>query len=257
MPSDSEQKSLEPALYVVATPIGNLEDITLRALNTLKAASLIACEDTRQTVKLLRHYAIPEKPLVSYHNFNERNATERILTELENGKSVALVSDAGTPLISDPGFTLIRAASEKGIKIIPVGGISAVASAVSVCPIPIRYFHFEGFLPQKKGRQTRLKTLALLDSAVVLYESPHRILKLLDELHLHLGNRRVMIGREMTKLYEEFLVGSVEEVRAKLSAKKILGEFVVIVDSSENASKNQADFDDEADSNTNRDAADE
>lgn len=216
-------------LYIVATPIGNLEDITLRALNTLKAVDLIACEDTRQTLKLLRHYNISDKPLFAYHNFNERTATERIISELLQGKSVALVSDAGTPSISDPGFFLVRAAHEHGLRVVPIAGVSALTAAISVSPIPIRYFHFEGFLPQKKGRQTRLKHLALLGSTVIFYESPHRLLKLLDELALHFGNPTVMIARELTKLHEEILLGSPAELKAKFESKKVLGECVVIV----------------------------
>jgi 16S rRNA (cytidine1402-2'-O)-methyltransferase len=190
---------------------------------------LIACEDTRQTVKLLRHFGIAQKPLISYHNFNERAAAEQILCEIQREKSVALVTDAGTPAISDPGFFLVREAYRREIKVVPIGGISALTAAVSICPIPIRYFHFEGFLPQKKGRQTRLKTLARLDAAVVLYESPHRILKLLDEIEVYFGNPTVMIARELTKVFEEILVGSLSEMKAKLSSKKLLGEFVVIV----------------------------
>ncbi|MFQ3598809.1 MAG: 16S rRNA (cytidine(1402)-2'-O)-methyltransferase [Chloroherpetonaceae bacterium] len=241
-------------LYIVATPIGNLEDITLRALNTLKTVDLIACEDTRQTLKLLRHYSISDKPLLAYHNFNERTATERIIAELLQGKSVALVSDAGTPAISDPGFFLVRAAHERGLRVVPIAGISALTAALSVSPIPIRYFHFEGFLPQKKGRQTRLKYLASLGSTIVFYESPHRILKLLDELQEHFGNPTVMIARELTKLHEEILLGSPQELKAKFESKKILGEFVVIVHS-ELASDRESPSEDFSENNpTNTDA---
>ncbi|MFN3560571.1 MAG: 16S rRNA (cytidine(1402)-2'-O)-methyltransferase [Chloroherpetonaceae bacterium] len=218
-------------LYIVATPIGNLEDITLRALHTLKTVDLIACEDTRHTLKLLRHYNISDKPLFAYHTFNERTATERLINELLQGKSVALVSDAGTPSLSDPGFFLVRAAHEQGLRVVPIAGVSALTAAVSVSPIPIRYFYFEGFLPQKKGRQTRLKYLASLSTTVILYESPHRLLKLLDELTEYFGNPTVMIARELTKLHEEILLGSPSELKAKFSSKKILGEFVVIVHS--------------------------
>ncbi len=218
-------------LYIVATPIGNLEDITLRALHTLKTVDLIACEDTRHTLKLLRHYSISDKPLFAYHNFNERTATERLINELLQGKSVALVSDAGTPSLSDPGFFLVRAAHERGLRVVPIAGVSALTAAVCVSPIPIRYFYFEGFLPQKKGRQTRLKYLASLGTTVILYESPHRLLKLLDELTEYFGNPTVMIARELTKVHEEILLGSPSELKAKFSAKKILGEFVVIVHS--------------------------
>lgn len=216
-------------LFIVATPIGNLEDITLRALNVLKSVDLIACEDTRQTLKLLRHFGITEKPLVSYHNFNERTASEKILSELEQEKTVALVTDAGTPAISDPGFFLVRQAYKRDLKVVPIGGISALTAAISICPIPIRYFHFEGFLPQKKGRQTRLKSLANLGSTVVFYESPHRVLKLLDEIEAYFGNPSIMVARELTKIYEEVIVGSLLEVKLKISSKKLLGEFVVIV----------------------------
>ncbi len=242
-------------LYIVATPIGNLEDITLRALNTLKAVDLIACEDTRHTLKLLRHYGISDKPLFAYHNFNERTATERIIAELLEGKSVALVSDAGTPSISDPGFFLVRAAHEHSLPVVPVPGISALTAAVSVSPIPIRYFHFEGFLPQKKGRQTRLKYLASLGSTVILYESPHRLLKLLDELALHFGNPTVMIARELTKVHEEILLGSPKELKAKFESKKILGEFVVIVHS-ENASHTESTSDNFSEHNLTQNHAD-
>ncbi len=241
-------------LYIVATPIGNLEDITLRALNTLKTVDLIACEDTRQTLKLLRHYNISDKPLFAYHNFNERTATERIIAELLQGKSVALVSDAGTPSISDPGFFLVRAAYTHELRVVPIPGISALTAAVSVSPIPIRYFHFEGFLPQKKGRQTRLKHLASLGSTIIFYESPHRILKLLDELQEYFVNPTVMIARELTKLHEEILLGSPAELKAKFESKKILGEFVVIVHC-EHTSNSASPSDDFSENNpTNTDA---
>lgn len=226
-------------LYVVATPIGNLDDITLRALQTLKAVDLIACEDARQTLKLLRRYEIPDKPLLTHHAFNERSTTERIIAELQQGKSVALVSDAGTPAISDPGFYLVRAAWERGVRIEPIPGPSALVAAISVSPIPIRRFCFEGFLPQKKGRRARLKRLAELGETIALYESPHRILKLLDELIEHFSNPTVMLARELTKLHEEILVGKASELKAKLAERKILGEFVVIVDSP-NASSEQS-----------------
>jgi 16S rRNA (cytidine1402-2'-O)-methyltransferase len=234
-------------LYIVATPIGNLDDITLRALTILKTADVIACEDTRHTLKLLQHFGITNKKLVSYHNFNERGSTDRLLAHLENGESVALVSDAGTPSISDPGFYLVRAAHQKGIRVVPIGGISAITAAISVCPIPIRYFYFEGFLPQKKGRQTRLKFLATLESTIIFYESPHRLLKLLDELLIHIGNRQLMIGRELTKLHEELFVGTALEAKQEFSEKKILGEFVIIVDSKNSATENNSDeaFDDD------------
>jgi len=221
----------QPAtLYVVATPIGNLDDITLRALETLRQTPIVACEDTRQTLKLLRRFNLPEKELIPYHAFNERTATEKILTHLEHGRDVALVSDAGTPAISDPGFYLVRAAFEHGVKVVPIAGVSALTAAISVCPLPINRFYFEGFLPHKKGRQSRLKFLASLSlEAIIFYESPHRLLKLLEELHTYFGDAQAMIARELTKVHEEILVGTLSELRQKCSAKKILGEFVVIL----------------------------
>lgn len=218
-------------LYVVATPIGNLGDITLRALETLRRVSVIACEDTRETLKLLRHYDLGEKELIRYHNFNERNASEKILLRLEQGEEIALVSDAGTPAISDPGFYLVRAAFERGIKVVPIAGVSALTAAVSVCPLPINRFYFEGFLPHKKGRQSRLKFLASQSlEAIIFYESPHRLLKLLEELQTYFGsNAKAMVARELTKLHEEIVVGSLSELKAMFSSKKVLGEFVVVL----------------------------
>ncbi|ACF12504.1 Uroporphyrin-III C/tetrapyrrole (Corrin/Porphyrin) methyltransferase [Chloroherpeton thalassium ATCC 35110] len=237
--TSSTTTTLEPALYIVATPIGNLEDMTFRAVTTLRAADCIACEDTRQTRKLLQHFAIDSKTLLSYHNFNERTASAKILEFLQSGKSVALVSDAGTPVISDPGFFLVRAARDAGFRVVPIPGASALAAAVSVSPLPVNRFYFEGFLPQKKGRQTRLQYLAELESSVVLYESPHRILKLLDELSAHFGDRQIMLAREMTKIYEEFLLGTIAEAKANLQERKIQGEFVVIVEGKNAKSKNE------------------
>ncbi|MBC8044619.1 MAG: 16S rRNA (cytidine(1402)-2'-O)-methyltransferase [Rhizobacter sp.] len=218
-----------PTLYIVATPIGNLEDITLRALRVLRSVSTIACEDTRNTLNLLRHFEIVGKSLLSYHNFNERSCTEKILSLLESGESVALVSDAGTPGISDPGFYVVREAWKRGFNVSPVAGASALAAAVSASPLPINRFHFEGFLPQKKGRQTRLKFLSALETTIILYESPHRFLKLLAELQAYLGDRTITVARELTKLHEEFQTGKLSEIILKFSTRKILGEFVIIV----------------------------
>lgn len=223
----------------MATPIGNLDDMTFRAVATLRAADCIACEDTRQTRKLLQHFAIDSKTLISYHNFNERTASTKILDFLRSGKSVALVSDAGTPIISDPGFFLVRAAREEDFRVVPIPGASALAAAVSVSPLPVNRFFFEGFLPQKKGRQTRLKYLAELESSVALYESPHRILKLLDELLAHFGDRQIMLAREMTKIYEEFILGTISEVKESFQERKIQGEFVVIVEGKNVKSKKE------------------
>lgn len=232
-------------LYIVATPIGNLGDITLRAIEVLRETPVLACEDTRQTLKLLRQFDLPEKELISYHAFNERAAAEKILSRLEQGQNVALVSDAGTPAISDPGFYLVRAAFERGVKVAPIAGVSALTAAISVCPLPINRFCFEGFLPRKKGRQSRLKFLAAhAQSAIVFYESPHRLLKLLEELQTCFGDAQAMIARELTKAHEEIVVGSLSELRKKFSEKKILGEFVVILSPTSNAAE-QSDETDE------------
>ncbi len=231
---------LSATLYIVATPIGNLDDITFRAVQTLRETPIIACEDTRRAGQLLRYLNLPEKELVSYHNFNERQCAEKLLARLARGESVALVSDAGTPSVSDPGFYLVRAAHREGIRVVPIAGVSALTAAVSVCPLPINRFYFEGFLPHKKGRQTRLKFLAALECAVVLYESPHRIIKLLDEVQTHFGSRQVMIARELTKLYEEILIGLPVDLKEKLSSKKILGEFVIVVSPSAASDKDDA-----------------
>ncbi|MCS7014417.1 MAG: 16S rRNA (cytidine(1402)-2'-O)-methyltransferase [Chloroherpetonaceae bacterium] len=217
-------------LYVVATPIGNLGDITLRALETLRKVSVIACEDTRETLKLLRHYDLGKKELIGYHNFNERQASEKILARLEQGEEIALVSDAGTPALSDPGFYLVRAAFERGIKVVPIVGASALTAAISVCPLPVNRFYFEGFLPHKKGRQSRLRFLASQSlEAIIFYESPHRLLRLLEELQTYFGDARAMVARELTKLHEEIVVGTLSELKATFSSKKILGELVVVL----------------------------
>ncbi len=227
----SQCKMTAPAtLYIVATPIGNLSDMTLRAIEVLRQTPVLACEDTRQTLKLLQHFNLPKKELISYHAFNERAVTEKILARLEQGQNVALLSDAGTPAISDPGFYLVRAAFERQLKVVPVAGVSALTTAISVCPLPVNRFCFEGFLPHKKGRQSRLKFLAAhAQSAIVFYESPHRLLKLLEELQTYFGDAQAMIARELTKVHEEIVVGSLSELRQRFSGKKILGEFVVIL----------------------------
>uniref|UniRef100_Q3APW8 Ribosomal RNA small subunit methyltransferase I n=1 Tax=Chlorobium chlorochromatii (strain CaD3) TaxID=340177 RepID=Q3APW8_CHLCH len=222
--------SLQPAtLYVVATPLGNLEDITLRAIKILQQVEIIACEDTRRASILLKHLAISGKRLISYHTQNEPRAIAQIVALLEEGNNVALITDAGTPAVSDPGFALLRAVHERGIVALPIPGASAVTAALSVCPLPLNTFLFGGFLPHKKGRKTKLAQLSAIGQPFVLYESPYRIHKLLDELEAILPNAQLFIGREMTKLHEEYLTGSIEEMRQHLTSSKTKGEFVVIV----------------------------
>ena len=220
-------------LYVVATPLGNLEDITLRALKTLKASGAIACEDTRRASILLKHFDITGKKLVSYHNYNEPRAIGQIISLLEEGTDVSLITDAGTPVISDPGYALLHALHEQGLQVIPIPGASALTAALSVCPLPVNNFFFAGFLPHKKGRKSRLEYLVALHASFVLYESPFRIIKLLDELSSLVPDAQIFIGREMTKIYEEYLTGTPEEIRQQLADGKTRGEFVIVVHPSE------------------------
>ncbi len=216
-------------LYIVATPLGNLEDITLRAIDTLKSADAIACEDTRRASILLRHLGINGKKLISYHAFNETKAINSILNLLEDSLDVAVITDAGTPAISDPGFALVRAVYELPAKVIPVPGPSAVTAALSACPLPVHNFFFAGFLPHKKGRKSKLEFLASIDSTVVLYESPHRILKLLNEIENYFPGSQAFIAREITKLHEEYLCGPPSEMIEHFTGEKTRGEFVVVV----------------------------
>lgn len=213
-------------LYTIATPIGNLDDITFRAINTLKEVDVIACEDTRHTLKLLNHYEI-NKPLVSYHQHSKVSKIDHLIEDLKSGKNIAIVTDAGTPGISDPGQVLISKAVEEGIKVIPIPGPSAVITALSAAGVPTDSFVFLGFLPHKKGRKTLIESLKEEKRTIVFYESPHRIEKLLGELKEVLGNRQIVVARELTKMFEEILKGTVEEVQGRL--KTIKGEFVVII----------------------------
>lgn len=216
-------------LYIVPTPIGNLEDITLRAINVLKSADLILAEDTRTSSFLLKHLQI-EKPLKSYHQHNEHKILDEILALLNSGKNIALVSDAGTPAISDPGFLLIREAIANGVSVISLPGATAFVPALVNSGLPCNEFSFYGFLPQKKGRQTKLKLLAQEEKTFVLYESPFRLVKLLQELKEHVGQgRRASVSRELTKLFEETKRGTLEELIVFYSSKIVKGEIVVVV----------------------------
>ncbi len=217
-------------LYVVATPIGNLEDITYRAVRVLREADRIACEDTRQTRKLLEHYGIA-KPTVSYHEHNEQERSAELAGRLLGGEIIALVSDAGVPLISDPGYRLVRAALEAGIPVEPVPGPSAVLAALSASGLPTDAFHFGGFLPPKPGQRARvLESLAGETATLVFYEAPHRILETLEAVEQVLGPRPVVVARELTKLHEEFLRGTAAEVRTALAARPaIKGEITLLI----------------------------
>lgn len=217
-------------LFVVPTPIGNLEDITLRAINVLKQVDLILAEDTRTSIFLLKHLQI-EKPLKSYHQHNEHKVLEEIVSTLNLGKNIALVSDAGTPGISDPGFLLIRECLQNGVKVTTLPGPTAFVPALVNSGFPCNEFSFYGFLPQKKGRQTKLKQLALEEKTFILYESPFRLIKLLEELKEFLGkDRRVSVSRELSKMFEENKQGTTEELIKYFSAKTVKGEIVVVVE---------------------------
>lgn len=215
-------------LYIVSTPIGNLGDFTFRAVETLKLVSLIAAEDTRVSGVLLKHYEI-KTPMLPYHDHNKEQATKGLLRKLENGDDIALISDAGTPLISDPGFYLVRAAVQQGLDVVPVPGASAMLAGLVAAGLPSDRFTFEGFLPRKKGRQTRFKILAEDPRTIILYESPHRIIKTLKDIAEHMGDRQVVIAREITKRYEEFIRGTVSEIREQLDTRSIKGEVVIMI----------------------------
>lgn len=218
-------------LYIVATPIGNLEDITLRAVRILNEVDLILAEDTRVTKKLLERYNI-KKPLLSYHRHSKLNRLDLIAEELEQGKNLALVSDAGTPGISDPGAELITYLLEKiqGLKIIPIPGASAFASALSISGFDSSNFIFLGFPPHKKGRQTFFDEISKSEYTQVFYESPHRIIKALESLVQLLPERKIMVARELTKQFETIYRGTAQEILEELKRVQIRGEFVVVVD---------------------------
>ncbi len=217
-------------LYIVATPIGNLEDITLRALRILREVDRIACEDTRQTRKLLDRHGI-SKPMVSYHEHNEQARAEELLRELEAGRNIALVSDAGTPLIADPGYRLVAQAREHGVTVSPIPGASALVSALSASGLPTDSFYFGGFLPAKKTqRRKTLEELKDYPATLVFYETPHRIIEALEDIAEVLGPRKVTLGREITKIHEEFLVGEVSRLLEDLAKRTSMrGEFTLMI----------------------------
>jgi 16S rRNA (cytidine1402-2'-O)-methyltransferase len=216
-------------LYVVSTPIGNLEDISLRALRILKEADVIACEDTRQTMKLLSHFDI-QKKLVSYHEHNEITRAAELVIDLEQGAKVALVSDAGTPAISDPGHRLVSLCLRHGIEVVPVPGASAFVAALAASGMAIEEFTFIGFLPARQTeRRKRLRALLNEPRMIVLYEAPHRLFETLEDAFEILGNRPAVIAREVTKLYEEFLRGHLKDLLAGARAKEPRGEITLLI----------------------------
>ena len=217
-------------LYIVSTPIGNLEDITFRAIRILKEADVIAAEDTRHTLKLLNYYGIA-KPMISYWGERERARAEEVIERLSTGHSVALVSDAGTPCISDPGGVLIKRALEEGFDVVPVPGPVALIAALTISGFPTEEFVFCGFLPAKQSQRRKfLDELSLEKRTVVVYESPHRIVESMAEMSEIFGQRRMVLAREITKLHEEVMRGTVSEVFELLSGSKIAGEYVLVVE---------------------------
>lgn len=221
-------------LYLIPTPIGNLEDITYRAISVLKEVDLILAEDTRQSKKLTSHYMI-DTAIQSYHAHNEHHKLEYYISQLKIGTRIALISDAGSPGISDPGFLLVRECRDNEIAVVPLPGPTAFVPAVTASGIPCDKFFFEGFLPQKKGRQTRLQYITALPTTVVLYESPYRLLKCLDQLKEHCGEERIVcVARELTKIHEDIKRGTVQELIEYYKSKpSIKGEIVIILSGKE------------------------
>jgi 16S rRNA (cytidine1402-2'-O)-methyltransferase len=229
MLSLSEQTTRPGTLYLIATPIGNLEDITLRALRMLRQVDLLAAEDTRRTRRLLDHYNIT-RPLISYHDHNKQYRSARLLDALTEGKSVALVSDAGTPGISDPAFYLVRLAIEHDVPVVPIPGPASPIAALIISGLPPDRFVFEGFLPVKAGkRRSRLQELAEETRTLVLFESPHRLVRTLREIQDVMGDRQAAVARELTKKFEEVTRGTVSQLISTYTGKKPRGEMVIVV----------------------------
>lgn len=221
---------MQGTLYIVATPIGNLQDITFRALETLKSVDLIACEDTRHTGKLLKSFDI-ENRLISYHEHNEAERSEELCKKMIAGMNIALVSDAGTPCISDPGHRLIQMAHEQNITVVPLPGPAAFVAALSASGIASKPMLFEGFLPSKNGEsRSRLKELSSINATIILYEAPHRLLRTLEYCLEIMGDRRATAARELTKLHEEIITGNLSDILNHFSSANIRGEFVLIID---------------------------
>jgi len=231
--SENPPPLAQGTLFLVATPIGNLEDITLRALRVLKECDLIAAEDTRRTGQLLKHFGIT-KPLISYFQFNEAKRSVQLVERLKRGDRIALVTDAGSPGISDPGERVVRSAISAGLRVEPVPGPAALVAALTASGLATDEFHFIGFLPQKSGRRAKkLQALSQVPGTLVLYESPYRVQKLLTELAEVFPTRQVVLARELTKKFEEFLRGTALELQQLTSARSLKGEFVVLISAAE------------------------
>lgn len=220
---------VSPKLYLVPTPIGNLEDITLRAINVLKSVDVVLAEDTRTSGNLLKHLGI-SKPMQSYHIHNEHQTVQKIIARILKGESMALVSDAGTPAVSDPGFLLVRECLKNGVEVECLPGPTAFVPALVNSGLPSDRFTFEGFLPHKKGRQTRLTELKEEERTMIFYESPHRLLKSLEQFSEYFGgDRQASVSRELTKMFEETVRGTLTEIIAYFTEKTIKGEIVIVV----------------------------
>lgn len=220
-------------LYLVATPIGNLEDITLRAIKTLNQADIILAEDTRHTLKLLNHLQI-NKPLISYHRHNEQTKTDQIIKQLQQGKKIALVSDAGTPIISDPGEEIVKQALKNNIKITPIPGPCALITALIASGITAKEFTFMGFLPQnKKNRQEKLTYIQEQTTTTILYEAPHKLIETLNNLQNYISSRKIVIAKELTKLHETYYTGTVKQLLQKQEIQDPKGEYIIIIEGAE------------------------
>ena len=216
-------------LYIISTPIGNLSDISFRSIKILKELNYLICEDTRVTRKLLNHYEIKSN-LLSYNVFNENKLTGKYIKYLVDGKDMGLVSDAGTPCISDPGYKLVNKCRQLGIEVISIPGPSSLTSALSVSGLPSDSFYFEGFLPKKKGRKTKFEFLSSLQSTVVIFESPYRLVKTIQDIFDYMGNREICICKELTKVYERVMFGNVSNILELLNKEvKLKGEYVIII----------------------------
>jgi 16S rRNA (cytidine1402-2'-O)-methyltransferase len=217
------------SLYIVSTPIGNLNDISKRAIEVLSSVEIICVEDTRVSKKLLNRYKISNKMIV-YNNFNESRQCDKILDYLNQGKDVALISDAGTPCISDPGYLLVNSCRKNNIDVFSVPGPSSLIAALSISGLPTDAFYFEGFLPKKKGRKTKFESLILLKHTIIIFESPMRIIKTLEDIKKYFGGERIVsIHREITKMFEESYLGNINQAIDHFSSKKCRGEFVLII----------------------------
>ncbi len=224
-------------LYIVATPIGNLEDITLRAIRILQEVDIIAAEDTRHTLKLLNHLEIT-KPMISYHRHNEEVKTDELIQKLLEGKNIALVSDAGTPIISDPGGEVVKVALESGIKVEPIPGPCAAITALIASGIDAKEFTFLGFLPlNKKNRKEKLRQIEKQETTTILYEAPHKLMQTLEELSKITQNRKIVLARELTKIHEEYQTGTAQELKNRIQEPK--GEYVIIIEKNEKSEEQE------------------